>query len=178
MKLNKKILALMMSTMLTVPFVVGCNDNNVTEQLPETSIQQEQPNEQQEQPKVDEDLNNEYKQKASQKEQAEQAKLLIEQMASEHLSGYRWQVEISEDYQRVWLKFYVSEEQVKAGILDGSWYDLVEASAENTREGKMALERLGLNVDYGMMIGDIDRDSYWLGVVNGSVIYNVVDTLN
>lgn len=169
MKLNKKALSLVLAGMMSIGMMTGCSDSTVEEEN-NNQMQQEQT--------VDEDLNNEYKQKASQKEQAEQAKLLIEQMASEHLSGYRWQVEISEDYQRVWLKFYVTEEQVKAGILDGSWYDLVEASAENTREGKMALERLGLNVDYGMMIGDIDRDSYWLGVVNGSVIYNVVDKLN
>ena len=169
MKMNKKVVGLLVVGMMSMGMMTGCSDSTVEEQN-NNQMQQEQT--------VDEDLNNEYKQKASQKEQAEQAKLLIEQMASEHLSGYRWQVEISEDYQRVWLKFYVTEEQVKAGILDGSWYDLVEASAENTREGKMALERLGLNVDYGMMIGDIDRDSYWLGVVNGSVIYNVVDTLN
>lgn len=169
MKMNKKLLGLVLAGMMSIGMMTGCSDSTVEEQN-NNQMQQEQT--------VDEDLNNEYKQKASQKEQAEQAKLLIEQMASEHLSGYRWQIEISEDYQRVWLKFYVTEEQVKAGILDGSWYDLVEASAENTREGKMALERLGLNVDYGMMIGDIDRDSYWLGVVNGSVIYNVVDKLN
>ncbi len=170
MKMNKKVMGLVLAGMMSIGMMTGCSDSAVEEQNNNNQMQQEQT--------VDEDLNNEYKQKASQKEQAEQAKLLIEQMASEHLSGYRWQVEISEDYQRVWLKFYVTEEQVKTGILDGSWYDLVEASAENTREGKMALERLGLNVDYGMMIGDIDRDSYWLGVVNGSVIYNVVDKLN
>lgn len=169
MKLNKKALSLVLAGMMSIGMMTGCSDSTVEEEN-NNQMQQEQT--------VDEDLNNEYKQKASQKEQAEQAKLLIEQMASEHLSGYRWQVEISEDYQRVWLKFYVTEEQVKAGILDGSWYDLVEASAENTREGKMALERLGLNIDYGMMIGDIDRDSYWLGVVNGSVMYNVTDKLN
>ena len=171
MKMNKKVMGLVLAGMMSIGMMTGCSDSAVEEQNNNNNqMQQEQT--------VDEDLNNEYKQKASQKEQAEQAKLLIEQMASEHLSGYRWQVEISEDYQRVWLKFYVTEEQVKAGILDGSWYDLVESSAENTREGKMALERLGLNVDYGMMIGDIDRDSYWLGVVNGSVIYNVTDKLN
>ena len=169
MKMNKKVVGLLVAGMMSIGMMTGCSDSTVEEEN-NNQMQQEQT--------VDEDLNNEYKQKASQKEQAEQAKLLIEQMASEHLSGYRWQVEISEDYQRVWLKFYVTEEQVKAGILDGSWYDLVEASAENTREGKMALERLGLNVDYGMMIGDIDRDSYWLGVVNGSIIYNVTDKLN
>ena len=170
MKMNKKVVGLLVAGMMSIGMMTGCSDSTVEEQNNNNQMQQEQT--------VDEDLNNEYKQKASQKEQAEQAKLLIEQMASESLSGYRWQIEISEDYQRVWLKFYVTEEQVKAGILDGSWYDLVEASAENTREGKMALERLGLNVDYGMMIGDIDRDSYWLGVVNGDVIYNVVDKLN
>ena len=169
MKMNKKVMGLVLAGMMSIGMMTGCSDSTVEEQN-NNQMQQEQT--------VDEDLNNEYKQKASQKEQAEQAKLLIEQMASEHLSGYRWQVEISEDYQRVWLKFYVTEEQVKAGILDGSWYDLVEASVENTREGKMALERLGLNVDYGMMIGDIDRDSYWLGVVNGSLINNVTDKLN
>ena len=169
MKMNKKVMGLVLAGMMSIGMMTGCSDSTVEEQN-NNQMQQEQT--------VDEDLNNEYKQKASQKEQAEQAKLLIEQMASENLSGYRWQVEISEDYQRVWLKFYVPEEQIKAGILDGSWYDLVEASAENTREGKMALERLGLNVDYGMMVGDIDRDSYWLGVANGDVIYNVTDNLN
>ena len=168
--LNKKVVGLLMAGMIAIPFA-GCSNSEVEYQESQQSqVQQEQP--------VDEDLNQEYKQKASQKEQAEQAKLLIEQIASEHLSGYRWQVEISDDYQRVWLKFNVTEEQAKVGIIDGSWYDLVELCAENTREGKAALERLGLNVDYGMMVGDIDRDSYWLGVANGDVIYNVTDNLN
>ena len=54
MKMNKKVIGLIMSAMLTVPFVVGCNDNNVTEELPQTQIE-EQPNEQQEQPKFDEE---------------------------------------------------------------------------------------------------------------------------
>ena len=173
MKMNKKLLSLLIAGMLAVPFV-GCGNSEVEYQEPQQKQVQEQPHENVQ----DEDLNQEYKQEVSQKKQAEQAKLLIEQMASEHLSGYRWQVEISEDYQRVWLKFYVTEEQVKVGILDGSWYDLVEASVENTREGKAMLERMGLNVDYGMMIGDIDQDSYWLGTVNGSVIYNITDKLN
>ena len=48
MKMNKKVIGLIMSAMLTVPFVVGCNDNNVTEELPRTQIEEQQP--QQEQP--------------------------------------------------------------------------------------------------------------------------------
>lgn len=168
MKLNKKLLSLILAGILSIP-MFGCSDSTVEEQN-NNQMQQEQ--------KIDEDLNNEYKQQASQKEQAEQAKLLVEEMAEGSLGGYRWQVDISDDYQRVWLKFNLTEEQVKMGILDGSWYDFVEGCIVNTREGKAALEKLGLNVDYGMMVGDIDRDSYWLGVVNGDVIYNVVDNLN
>lgn len=168
--LFKKLSSIFVSCILVSVLAIGCSDETIKEQ-DNNQVQQEKPI-------IDEDLNNEYKQEVSQKKQAEQAKLLIEQVASKNLSEYRWQVEISEDYQRVWLKFYVTEEQVKAGILDGSWYDLVEACVGNTSEGKAMLERMGLNVDYGMMVGDIDQDSYWLGVVNGSVIYNVTDKLN
>ncbi|MGN1370685.1 MAG: hypothetical protein ACI4XM_00180, partial [Candidatus Coprovivens sp.] len=77
MKMNKKVLGLIMASMMSVSMLVGCSDSTVEEQN-NNQMQQEQNIQ-------DEDLNQEYKQKASQKEQAEQAKLLVEQMASENL---------------------------------------------------------------------------------------------
>ena len=58
MKMNKKVMGLVLAGLLTVPFAVGCSDNQVVEQLPQTQIE-EQPQEQQK--PIDEDLNDEYK---------------------------------------------------------------------------------------------------------------------
>ena len=87
MKLNKKVMGLLVAGMLAVPFV-GCSDNNVTEELPQTQIEEQQPQQEQQKP-VDEDLNNQYKAKINAND-VQKAKEILDPILSENFgaNGY------------------------------------------------------------------------------------------
>ena len=92
MKMNKKVIGLIMSAMLTVPFVVGCSDNEVEQQLPQTQIEEQQP---QVQNPIDEDLNDQYKAKINERQQVsdlDQAEQIIDQIMTERFQGIEYMI--------------------------------------------------------------------------------------
>ena len=183
MKMNKKLLALMMSTMLTVPFVVGCNDNNVTEELPQTQIEEQQP--QQEQPQVqnpiDEDLNDEYKSKIDERQQVndlDQAEQIIDKIMVENFQGIEYMI-LKENGALVIILNIPANDSAFSSM--EQWNELVGTVVEYDIMIQKALQQCGLNVPTATMIANIENDTPLLAVINGEVMYDVfngIDKIN
>ena len=182
MKMNKKLLGLIMSAMLTVPFATGCSDNEVTEQLPETSIQQEQPEQevpQQEQQKpVDEDLNDEYQAKIDEREQLgdiEQAEQLIDQIMAEHFQGIEYMI-LKENGALVVIINLPANDVALTSI--DEWNELVGIMVDYDIMIQQFLQQCGLQVPTATMVANIESDTPLLGIVNGEVMYDIVNNID
>ena len=183
MKMNKKLLALMMSTMLAVPFVVGCNDNNVTEELPQTQIEEQQP--QQEQPQVqnpiDEDLNDEYKSKIDERQQVsdlDQAEQIIDKIMAENFQSIEYMI-LKENGALVIILNIPANDSAFSSM--EQWNELVGTVVEYDIMIQQALQQCGLNVPTATMIANIESDTPLLAVINGEVMFdafNNIDKIN
>ena len=177
MKLNKKLFGLLVAGMLAVPFV-GCGNSEVEQQLPETSIQQEQPNEQQEQPKVDEDLNDEYQAKIDERQfqnDKEQAKQVIDQVMAEHFPDIEYR--IIEENNLIGIVINIPDNDVALTSID-KWNELVGILVDYDIMIQQFLQQCGLNVQTVTMAGNIQRDEPYLMIVNGEVIVDVFNGIN
>ena len=180
MKLNKRLLALIMSAMLTVPFIVGCSDDNVTEQLPETSIQQEQPIEQ-EKPITDEDLNDQYKAKINERQQVsdlDQAEQIIDKIMAENFQGIEYMI-LKENGALVIILNIPANDSAFSSM--EQWNELVGTVVEYDIMIQQALQQFGLNVPTATMVANIESDTPLLVVINGEVMYDVfngIDKIN
>lgn len=176
----KKLTSLFMSGILSITLFTGCSDNENTVEYKEENKQEQQVEEPKQEQKVeDEDLNNEYEEKVTQNEELEIAKKVVEYVMGNKDTKLRWEVTTSEESNTVWLKLNLTSEEFATIITYHyeDWNKIVETYIENTKEIKRVFEENGYSVNYGVMIGDIDEDAYWLGIVNGNVIYNAVDNI-
>lgn len=187
----KKITSLIWSGILSITlfFATGCEDNGVVEnneelQIVEEKEQREQEVEEKEEVQVeepkqeqveDEDLNREYKYKVTQNEELEVAKRAVEYAVGGTNTPLEWKVIIDEKNNAVWLQINITREQYVAMVQNGEWDEIVDVYISHTREMKNIFEEKGYSVNYGVMIGDMYADNYWLGVFNGEVIYNADD---
>ena len=179
MKLNKKLLGLIMSAMLTVPFVVGCSDNNVTEELPQTQIeeqqpQQEQPNEQQK--PVDEDLNNQYKAKINASD-VQKAKEILDPILSENFGANGYTIMTYEEDNGVVIVIDLKISDLQTATID-EWNYLVDVMTELQLSAQQYVQQQGLNVSVGLMVGDINADEPLLAIVNGEVMFDIVNNID
>ena len=179
MKMNKKLLALMMSAMLTVPFVVGCGDDNVTEELPQTQIeeqqpQQEQPNEQQK--PVDEDLNNQYKAKINASD-VQKAKEILDPILSENFGANGYTILTYEEDNGVVIVIDLKVSDLQTATID-EWNYLVEVMTELQLAAQQCVQQQGLNVSVGLMVGDINADEPLLAIANGEVMFDIVNGID
>ena len=186
MKMNKKLLALMMSTMLAVPFVVGCNDNNVIEELPQTQIEEQQPQQeqvpQQEQQKpIDEDLNDEYQAKIGERQQVsdlDQAEQIIDKIMTEHFQGIEYMI-LKENGALVIILNIPTNDSAFSSM--EQWNELVKTVVVYDVMMQQALKQCGLYVPTATMVANIESDTPLLAIVNGEVMYdafNGIDKLN
>lgn len=179
MKMNKKVIGLIMSAMLTVPFVVGCNDNNVTEELPQTQIEEQQP--QQEQPKMDEDLNDQYKAKINERQQVsdlDQAEQIIDKIMAENFQGIEYMI-LKENGALVIILNIPANDSAFSSM--EQWNELVGTVVEYDIMIQQALQQCGLNVPTATMVANIESDTPLLVVINGEVMYDVfngIDKIN
>lgn len=183
MKMNKKVIGLIMSAMLTVPFVVGCSDDNVTEQLPQTQIEEQRP--QQEQPQVqnpiDEDLNDEYKSKIDEKQQVsdlDQAEQIIDKIMAENFQGIEYMI-LKENGALVIILNIPANDSAFSSM--EQWNELVGTVVEYDIMIQQALQQCGLNVPTATMVANIESDTPLLAVINGEVMYdafNNIDRIN
>ena len=179
MKMNKKVFALIMSAMLTVPFVVGCNDNNVTEELPQTQIeeqqpQQEQPNEQQK--PVDEDLNNQYKAKINASD-VQKAKEILDPILSENFGANGYTIMTYEEYNGVGIVIDLKISDLQTATID-EWNYLVEVMTELQLAAQQCVQQQGLNVSVGLMVADLNADEPLLSIVNGEVVFDIINGID
>ncbi len=175
MKLNKRLLALIMSAMLTVPFIVGCSDDNVTEQLPETSIQQEQPVEQ-EKPITDEDLNDQYKAKINAND-VQKAKEILDPILAENFGANGYKIMTYEEYNGVVIVIDLKVSDLQTATID-DWNYLVEAMTELQLAAQQCVQQQGLNVSVGLMVADLNADEPLLSIVNGEVVFDIVNGID
>lgn len=178
MKMNKKVVGLIMSTMLTVPFVVGCGDDNVTEQLPQTQIEEQQP---QVQNPIDEDLNDQYKAKINERQQVsdlDQAEQIIDKIMAENFQGIEYMI-LKENGALVIILNIPANDSAFSSM--EQWNELVGTVVEYDIFIQQALQQCGLNVPTATMVANIESDTPLLAVVNGEVMYdafNGIDRIN
>ena len=178
MKMNKKVFALIMSAMLTVPFVVGCGDDNVTEQLPQTQIEEQQP---QVQNPIDEDLNDQYKAKINERQQVsdlDQAEQIIDKIMAENFQGIEYMI-LKENGALVIILNIPANDSAFSSM--EQWNELVGTVVEYDIMIQQALQQCGLNVPTATMVANIESDTPLLAVVNGEVMYdafNGIDKIN
>ena len=178
MKMNKKILGLIMSAMLTVPFVVGCSDNEVEQQLPQTQIEEQQP---QVQNPIDEDLNDQYKAKINEKQQVsdlDQAEQIIDKIMAENFQGIEYMI-LKENGALVIILNIPANDSAFSSM--EQWNELVGTVVEYDIMIQQALQQCGLNVPTATMVANIESDTPLLAVINGEIMYdafNGIDRIN
>ena len=178
MKMNKKVVGLIMSTMLTVPFVVGCSDNEVQQQLPQTQIEEQQP---QVQNPIDEDLNDQYKAKINERQQVsdlDQAEQIIDKIMAENFQGIEYMI-LKENGALVIILNIPANDSAFSSM--EQWNELVGTVVEYDIMIQQALQQCGLNVPTATMVANIESDTPLLAVVNGQVMYdafNGIDKIN
>lgn len=178
MKMNKKVFALIMSAMLTVPFVVGCGDDNVTEQLPQTQIEEQQP--QQEQPQVqkpvDEDLNNQYKAKINASD-VQKAKEILDPILAENFGANGYTIMTYEEYNGVVIVIDLKVSDLQTATID-DWNYLVEVMTELQLAAQQCVQQQGLNISVGLMVADLNADEPLLSIVNGEVVFDIINGID
>ena len=178
MKMNKKIIGLIMSAMLTVPFVVGCSDNEVEQQLPQTQIEEQQP---QVQNPIDEDLNNQYKAKIDERQQVsdlDQAEQIIDKIMAENFQGIEYMILKENGALVITLNIPANDSAFSSME---QWNELVGTVVEYDIMIQQALQQCGLNVPTATMIANIESDTPLLAVINGEVMFdafNNIDRIN
>ena len=178
MKMNKKLLGLIMSAMLTVPFVVGCSDNEVEQQLPQTQIEEQQP---QVQNPIDEDLNDQYKAKINERQQVsdlDQAEQIIDKIMAENFQGIEHMI-LKENGALVIILNIPANDSAFSSM--EQWNELVGTVVEYDIMIQQALQQCGLYVSTATMVANIESDTPLLAVVNGQVMYdafNGIDKIN
>ena len=178
MKMNKKVIGLIMSAMLTVPFVVGCSDNEVEQQLPQTQIEEQQP---QVQNPIDEDLNDQYKAKINERQQVsdlDQAEQIIDQIMTERFQGIEYMI-LKENGALVIILNIPANDSAFSSM--EQWNELEGTVVEYDIMIQQALQQCGLNVPTATMVANIESDTPLLAVVNGEVMYdafNGIDRIN
>ena len=178
MKMNKKVFALIMSAMLTVPFVVGCGDNEVEQQLPQTQIEEQQP---QVQNPIDEDLNDQYKAKINERQQVsdlDQAEQIIDKIMAENFQGIEYMI-LKENGALVIILNIPANDSAFSSM--EQWNELVGTVVEYDIMIQQALQQCGLYVPTATMVANIENDTPLLAVINGEVMYdafNGIDRIN
>ena len=180
MKLNKKVMGLLVAGMLAVPFV-GCSDNNVTEELPQTQIEEQQPQEQeqpqQEQQKpVDEDLNNQYKAKINASD-VQKAKEILDPILSENFGANGYTILTYEEYNGVAIVIDLKISDLQTATID-EWNYLVEVMTELQLAAQQCVQQQGLNVSVGLMVADLNADEPLLSIVNGEVMFDIINNID
>lgn len=178
MKMNKKVIGLIMSAMLTIPFVVGCSDNEVEQQLPQTQIEEQQP---QVQNPIDEDLNDQYKAKINERQQVsdlDQAEQIIDKIMAENFQGIEYMI-LKENGALVIILNIPANDSAFSSM--EQWNELVGTVVEYDIMIQQALQQCGLYVPTATMVANIESDTPLLAVVNGQVMYdtfNGIDKIN
>lgn len=179
MKLNKKVLGMLMSGALVFG-MVGCSSDESNEGYqPKQETKQEQQYEEQEQqeqqyeePK-DESLNEEYN-NYSQSE-AQQVKELMTIVCEKTFSTVDW--EVIEQDGIVYVNLYIPYNEL-ANTSVQSWNELVNVTQEQNYLCYNELVENGYNVPLTFTIGSRETNEYYYIVMNGQVMFDAVNGIN
>lgn len=173
MKMNKKLLGLIMSAMLAVP-MFGCSDDEV-EQLPQQpQVQQEQVQEQPQENVQDEDLNDEYK-AMEQENDLQKAKDILEPVMNESFGYGQWM--FAEVDGGLGIVINAPDNDVCFNSLD-DWNEMINVMIDLDYAIQYALQQQGINIQTGIMIADIDQDVPYAMIVNQEVLYDVFNNID
>lgn len=179
MKLNKKVLGMLMSGALVFG-MVGCSSDESNEGYqPKQETKQEQQYEEQEQeqqyeePK-DESLNEEYN-NYSQSE-AQQAKEVMT-IVCEKTFGSTIDWEVIEQDGIVYVNIYIPYNEL-ANTSVQSWNELVNVAQEQNYLCYNELVECGYNVPLTFTIGSRETNEYYYIVMNGQVMFDAVNGIN
>lgn len=165
--MKNKVMGLVLAGILSIG-MVGCGNNEVEYQEPQ--VQQEQT--------VDEDLTPQYKEEINKKEELEFARVVIEATAEESIKDFEWKVVTNEEGNIVVLQINLTKVQALALINGGYWDGLVEEYEQNVKEIQKTLNENGIDVNYGVMWGDINNDEFWFFVTsNTGIVYDITNDL-
>lgn len=172
MKLNKKVMGLLVAGLLAVP-MFGCSDNEVEQQLPQTQIEEQQP--QQELPK-DEDLNDEYKAKINAND-VQKAKEILDPILAENFGANGYTIMTYEEYNGVVIVIDLKVSDLQTATID-EWNYLVDVMTELQLAAQQCVQQQGLNVSVGLMVADLNADEPLLSIVNGEVMFDIVNNID
>ena len=179
MKLNKKVLGMLMSGALVFG-MVGCSSDESNEgyqpkqeQQYEEQEQQEQQEQQYEEPK-DESLNEEYNDYSQ--SEAQQAKELMTRVCEKTVDGViDW--EVIEQDGIVYVNFYIPYNEL-ANTSVQSWNELVNVMQEKNNLFYNELVEYGYNVPLVFTIGSRETNEHYYIVMNGQVMFDAVNGIN
>ena len=144
MKLNKKVMGLLVAGLLSVP-MFGCGNNEVEQQLPQTQIEEQQPQEQepqQEQQKpVDEDLNDEYQAKINASD-VQKAKEILDPILSENFGANGYTILTYEEDNGVVIVIDLKVSELQTATID-EWNYLVEVMTELQLSAQQYVQQQG-----------------------------------
>lgn len=172
MKLNKKVLGMLMSGALVFG-MVGCSSDESNEgyqpkQETKQETKQEQQEQQYEEPK-DESLNEEYN------EQLKVQKVKEVMIAvCEETFGSKIDWEVIERDGIVYVNFYIPYNELANASVQ-SWNELVNVMQEKNNLFYNELVEYGYNVPLAFTIGSRETDKYYYAVANGQVIFDAVN---
>lgn len=206
--MHKKLISLALSGILSLSIVGCNNEEEAEYQEPQTKQEEVKPDDNTnsdveerndnerssneyvpadtEEEVQDEDLTEEYEEETetndleetSQTEQLKLAKTILEESAKEHMTGYRYKITTDEESNSVIFILHATSIDVAKGINDGSYNELTDSMLYLSTEAKGAYERLGLDVNCSVCLGDIDNDKIWFGTFNENILYDATDELN
>lgn len=180
MKLNKKVLGMLMSGALVFG-MVGCSSDESNEGYqPKQETKQEQQYEEQEQqeqqyeePK-DESLNEEYNDYSQSK--AQQVKEVMTAVCEETFSSkIDW--EVIERDGIVYVNFYIPYNEL-ANTSVQSWNELVNVMQEKNNLFYNELVEYGYDVPLVFTIGSRETNEHYYIVMNGQVMFDAVNGIN
>ena len=175
MKLNKKVLGMLMSGALVFG-MVGCSSDESNEGYQpkqETKQEQQEQEEQYEEPK-DESLNEEYN-NYSQSE-AQQVKEVMT-IVCEKTFGSTIDWEVIEQDGIVYVNIYIPYNEL-ANTSVQSWNELVNVTQEQNNLCYNHLVECGYNASLTFTIGSRETNEYYYIVMNGQVMFDAVNGIN
>lgn len=187
----KKLTSLFMSGILSITLFTGCRDNESTVEYKEENKQEQQVEEReevdeqeevqveepkQEQKVEDEDLNPQYEYRI-QVNNLDKAVEILEPIFTENFGADGYIILKYEEYNSIVIVLNLPIYELQTFTID-EWNELVDLMVELQLISSEYVMSNGLNVGVGLMVADLDADEFFLGIVNGEVVYDVVNGID
>lgn len=179
----KKLTSLFMSGILSITLFTGCSDNENTVEYKEENKQEQQVEEQEEveveEPKQeekveDEDLNKDYEYQARVND-ADKAEELLRPILDENFGVDGYTILKGDGW--ISINLHLEESDLANATID-EWNDVVYSAIEAQIATQNYIYGQGLDVIVGLTIGDTNREVIYLGIIDGEVVFDVVNGID